>query len=53
MNMQGNVVGGHVALGGIVRATAETLLALLPEWSLSRTPDSATGYDELAISRKG
>jgi hypothetical protein len=49
---QGNMLGGHVAFGCIVRTTAEVLLALLPEWRLSRTPDAVTGYDELAVSRK-
>jgi predicted DNA-binding protein with PD1-like motif len=50
---QGNVVGGHVAFGCIVRTTAEILLALLPEWSLTRSFDAATGYDELVASEKG
>jgi hypothetical protein len=49
---QGNMLGGHVAFGCIVRTTAEVLLALLPEWRLSRTPDAVTGYDELVVSRK-
>jgi hypothetical protein len=49
---QGNMIGGHVAFGCIVRTTAEVLLALLPEWRLSRTPDAVTGYDELVVSRK-
>jgi hypothetical protein len=49
---QGHMIGGHVGFGCIVRTTAEVLLALLPEWRLSRAPDAVTGYDELVVSRK-
>ena len=49
----GEVFGGHVAYGCIVRTTAEVLLALLPEWAFSREPDSATSYEELVVRRKG
>ncbi|HEY8907223.1 MAG TPA: PPC domain-containing DNA-binding protein [Rhodoferax sp.] len=45
----GQVLGGHVAAGCIVRTTAEVLLALLPDWEFSRQPDAATGYDELVV----
>ena len=45
----GQVFGGHVAPGCIVRTTAEVLLALLPEWAFAREPDAATGYDELVV----
>ncbi len=45
----GQVLGGHVAPGCIVRTTAEVLLALLPEWQFAREPDAATGYDELVV----
>jgi predicted DNA-binding protein with PD1-like motif len=45
----GQVLGGHVAPGCIVRTTAEVLLALLPEWEFVREPDPATGYDELVV----
>ena len=45
----GRVLGGHVAYGCSVRTTAEVLLALLPQWHFARTPDPATGYDELSI----
>ena len=47
----GEVFGGHVAPGCIVRTTAEVLLALLPSWEFSRAPDAATGYDELVCGR--
>ncbi|CAG9252709.1 PPC domain-containing DNA-binding protein [Paraburkholderia unamae] len=45
----GQVSGGHVARGCIVRTTAELLLALLPEHRFSRELDAATGYAELHI----
>ncbi len=45
----GQVLGGHVAAGCIVRTTAEVLLALLPEWEFAREPDVLTGYDELVV----
>jgi len=48
----GEVFGGHVAPGCIVRTTAEVLLALLPEWDFSRAPDAATGYQELEITKR-
>jgi uncharacterized protein len=47
----GEVFGGHVAYGCVVRTTAEVLLALLQEWEFAREPDTATGYDELTIRR--
>jgi len=46
---KGQVLGGHVAPGCIVRTTAEVLLALLPDWQFTREPDAATGYDELVV----
>jgi uncharacterized protein len=49
---QGQVFGGHVAPGCTVRTTAEVLVVLLPEWSFTREPDSATGYRELVARRK-
>ena len=48
---QGRVTGGHVAKAGVVRTTAEVLLALLPGWSFRREPDPATGFDELVVSQ--
>ena len=48
----GRVLGGHVGYGSTVMTTAEILLMLLPGWSLTREPDSATGYDELVVRRR-
>jgi uncharacterized protein len=45
----GQVLGGHVAAGCIVRTTAEVLLALLSDWEFAREPDAVTGYDELVV----
>jgi hypothetical protein len=46
---QGRVLGGHLGYGCRVRTTAEVLLALLPQWRLSREADAATGFDELVV----
>jgi predicted DNA-binding protein with PD1-like motif len=48
----GRVLGGHLSYGCLVRTTAEVLIAVLPEWRLSRQHDSASGYTELAIARR-
>lgn len=48
----GEVFGGHVTPGCIVRTTAEVLLALLPEWAFSRGLDAATGYLELEVTKR-
>jgi hypothetical protein len=49
---QGEVLGGHVPPGCIVRTTAAILLTLLPDWNLSCRPDPAPGFAELLVSRK-
>lgn len=46
---QGNVLGGHVGAGCVVRTTAEIVLALLPDHHFSRPLDPATGFNELRI----
>jgi len=45
----GRVCGGHLAAGSVVRTTAEVLLAPLPEGTLAREHDPATGYSELVV----
>lgn len=45
----GQVVGGHVSYGNIVRTTVEVLLADLSEWHVAREFDERTGYKELVI----
>lgn len=46
---QGRVWGGHVMAECRVRTTAEVLIALLPEWRLTRELDAITGYAELVV----
>jgi predicted DNA-binding protein with PD1-like motif len=48
----GHVHGGHVGHGNVVRTTAEILLAPLSDWSLTRAPDAATGFNELVVRRR-
>jgi predicted DNA-binding protein with PD1-like motif len=48
---QGEVRGGHVLPGCVVRTTAEIVLAPLPDWQFSRQLDAATGYKELRPRR--
>jgi hypothetical protein len=48
----GRVVGGHVGYGNTIRTTAEILLAPLPDWSLTREHDAATGFNELVVRRR-
>jgi len=49
----GEILGGHVMSGCIVRTTAEVLLGLLPDWEFSREPDEFTGFSELVVVHKG
>ncbi len=44
---QGEVRGGHLLPGTIVRTTAEIVIALLPGWEFRRELDAATGFNEL------
>ncbi|MFM7677117.1 MAG: PPC domain-containing DNA-binding protein [Synechococcus sp.] len=48
-NETGQVIGGHLGYGTVVRTTAEVLLVSLPDWHLTRAHDPATGYQELLI----
>ncbi len=48
---QGQVKGGHILPGCIVRTTAEVVIALLPGWEFRRELDAATGYSELTAQR--
>ena len=47
----GQVMGGHVGYGNVIRTTAEVLLVALEGWALSRALDPATGYPELQARR--
>jgi predicted DNA-binding protein with PD1-like motif len=46
---RGQVSGGHVAAGCIVRTTAEVLVGLMPEHSFSREYDAGSGHAELVM----
>lgn len=48
----GRVYGGHVGYGNDVRTTAEVLLALLAEGTLTREHDPATGFKELVVRQR-
>lgn len=45
----GRVTGGHLGYGSTIRTTAEVLLALLPQGTLTREHDEATGFRELVV----
>jgi predicted DNA-binding protein with PD1-like motif len=47
---QGHVSGGHVLAGCIIRTTAEIVIGVAPNLSLSREHDEQTGYRELSVS---
>lgn len=46
-NDQGEMKGGHLMPGCIVRTTVEVVIALLPGWEFRRELDAATGFNEL------
>ena len=48
-NESGQVLGGHVGYGNVVRTTAEVLLVSLEGWSLTRAHDPTSGYQELQV----
>lgn len=48
----GKTIGGHLKDGNIVDTTCEVVIYELKDYIFSREPDNATGYDELAITRK-
>ena len=45
----GQVKGGHLGYGTLVRTTAEILLASLDAWTLVREMDEVTGFKELVV----
>lgn len=49
-NKDGNVFGGHLAKGCIVRTTAEIVIFAFPGIEYKREPDLETGFDELKLS---
>ncbi|MFS2037124.1 PPC domain-containing DNA-binding protein [Polaromonas sp. CT11-55] len=50
---RGEMRGGHVMAGCIVRTTAEIVLAPLPGWVFTREQDAKTGFKELVAKPVG
>lgn len=50
---RGDMRGGHVMPGCIVRTTAEIVLAPLPGWVFTREHDARTGFKELVARPVG
>jgi len=49
---EGNVFGGHLRPGSVVRTTAEILVAVLPDVIFRRRPDPKTGSRELVVEQR-
>jgi len=49
----GEMLGGHVMPGCMVRTTAEIVLAPLPGWVFTREHDARTGFKELVATPVG
>jgi uncharacterized protein len=45
----GQTIGGHLLKGCLIYTTAELVIGVMPQLSLRREPDAATGFRELAI----
>lgn len=45
----GQVLGGHLIEGCLVRTTAELVVAADPSFVFAREPDPRTGFDELVV----
>lgn len=50
---RGEMRGGHVMPGCMVRTTAEIVLAPLPGWVFTREHDAQTGFKELVATPAG
>jgi len=50
---RGEMRGGHVMPGCVVRTTAEIVLAPLPGWAFTREHDAQTGFKELVAKPVG
>lgn len=50
---RGEMRGGHVMPGCVVRTTAEIVLAPLPGWVFTRERDAQTGFKELVAKPVG
>ena len=48
---KGEVRGGHLMAGCVIRTTAEVVVGVLPGWRFARQVDEVTGYRELVARR--
>jgi predicted DNA-binding protein with PD1-like motif len=48
-DVEGNVFGGHLKVGCIIRTTCELVIGVIENKEFKRDPDSATGFDELVV----
>lgn len=46
---EGNVIGGHLKDGCVVRFTAEIVIGILDDVSFKRVDDVSTGFKELSV----
>lgn len=51
-DMNGNVFGGHLSMGCIVRTTAEVSLLIFDDVVYKRIEDKQTGYEELDVEKR-
>ena len=51
-NETGDVLGGHVCDGCVVRTTCELVIGVLDTFVFERAPDPKTGHDELAVRQR-
>lgn len=49
-DIDGNVLGGHLKEGCIIRTTCELVIGILDNTVFNREADSETGFDELVIT---
>ncbi|WP_051201932.1 PPC domain-containing DNA-binding protein [Ferrimonas senticii] len=49
---QGQMIGGHLMPGCIVRTTLELVIGVLPSLHFGRAPCPHSGYDELTVTYK-
>ncbi len=48
----GNMTGGHLMEGSIVRTTMELVIGILPQMKFTRKLCPMSGYDELCVEKK-
>jgi predicted DNA-binding protein with PD1-like motif len=51
-DIEGEVMGGHLKEGCIIRTTCELVIGILDDITFNRESDPQTGFDELVISKE-